>query len=302
MAEHKPVWTIVKIIEWTKQYFKGKGVENPRLDAEVLLCDVLKCSRLDLYTHFDQPLEEEELKKYRTYVMRRAQREPLAYILGKKAFLQYEFKVTPATLVPRPETELLVEQVVKLNKAKQPREILDIGCGSGAILVSLLAQLQESRGLGLDISSEAVEVTLENAQALGVQERCAALVSDLFAHMLPDDKFNVIVSNPPYIPSNLLATLDADVRKEPKAALDGGKDGLDFYRKILAEINQYLLPEGMLALEIGINQGAAVKTLCQDAGFAVVNVQKDYAGIDRLVFATKEGSCYADEIMAIRIN
>lgn len=302
MAENKPVWTIVKIVEWTKQYFKGKGVENPRLDAEVLLCDVLKCTRLDLYTHFDQPLEEAELKKYREYVARRAKMEPLAYILGRKAFMQHELKVTTATLVPRPETELLVEQVIKLNAAKEPREILDIGCGSGAILVALLAELKRSRGLGIDISPEAVAVTMENAQALGVEERCAALVSNLFEHMLPDDKFHVLVSNPPYIPTGELALLAPDVQKEPRAALDGGADGLDFYRKILQQAPQYLLPDSMVALEIGIHQGQAVKELCQAAGFKVVNVQPDYAGIDRLVFATKEGSSYANEIMAIKIN
>lgn len=136
--ENKPLWTITRVLEWTKQYFANKGIENPRLDAEILLCAVLKCERITLYVHFDQPLDDTELAEYRSYVTRRANQEPLAYILGTKAFMKHSFKVTPAVLVPRPETELLVESVAKAAVGAGAENLLDIGTGSGAIIVSLL--------------------------------------------------------------------------------------------------------------------------------------------------------------------
>jgi len=298
MQEARPVWTIIKILDWTKQYFQTKGVENPRLDAEVLLCDVLHCTRLHLYTNFDQPLQEEELNKFREYVARRVKKEPVAYILGRKGFLKETFKVTKDTLIPRPETELLVEKLLSLKALQGPKEILDLGCGSGIIAISLLQGLPQARGLATDINPEAVAVTLDNAQALGVGDRCAGLVSDLYQHVLADDKFDLIVSNPPYIPKAVLPTLSAEVRQEPVAALDGGTDGLDFYRRILAQAQQHLLPQSLVAFEIGIEQGKAVAELCKAAGFSVTVVCRDYAGIDRMVFATRKGSIYEDEIMA----
>jgi release factor glutamine methyltransferase len=298
MQEAKSVWTIIKILDWTKQYFQSKGVDSPRLDAEVLLCDVLHCSRLHLYTNFDQPLQEEELKKYREYVARRVKREPVAYILGQKGFMKEVFKVTKDTLIPRPETELLVEKILSLKAFQGDKEILDIGCGSGIIIISLLLGLPQARGLAIDIDPSAVAVTLDNAKALGVEERCAGLVSDLFEHVLPDDKFDLIVSNPPYIPSAVIPTLEPEVRQEPVLALDGGKDGLDFYRRILEQADNHLLPQGLLALEIGIDEGKAVAEMCKAAGFKATAVCLDYAGIERMVFATKKGTIYADEIMA----
>jgi len=300
MEQGKPSWTIVKILEWTKQYFADKGVETPRLDAEVLLCDVLKCQRINLYVNFDQPLEEDELHIYRSYVAKRAKHEPLAYILGHRAFMHSEFKVTEDTLVPRPETELLVEEIVNLNKDKGPREILDIGCGSGVIVVSLLQLLPESRGLAVDIKAKAVAVTLENAESLGVANRCNGLVSDLFENVVKDKKFDIIVSNPPYIPTADLSSLAADVLKEPRGALDGGPKGMDFYERILQGVNVFLASEGMVAFEVGIGQGEQVADLCRAQGLTITAVRNDYANIDRMVFATKEGSKYANEILAIR--
>ena len=300
MVQEKPIWTILKILDWTKQYFKNKGVENPRLDAEVLLCAVLKCERIKLYTNFDQPLEEDELAKYREFVLRRGKMEPLAYIVGHKEFMDSDFKVTKDTLVPRPETELLVEELIKMNETKGPREILDMGCGSGAILLSLLKELPEARGLGIDINPGAVAVTIENAKNLQLEDRTAVLVSDLYKNLLPDDKFNLIVSNPPYIPTGDMQGLAQDVQKEPHEALDGGIDGLDYYKRILQHIGDFLLPTGMAAFEIGIGQGEQVARLCQEAGLSITTIGKDYANIDRMVFATKEETDYANEIMALR--
>ena len=230
----KPVWTIMKILNWTKQHFEARGVENPRLDAEVLLCAVLKCERIKLYTEFDKPLSEEERDKMRSYVERRTKHEPLAYIIGERAFMRNNFKVTPATLVPRPETELLVKSLVKaapMLRADGAVKALDIGTGSGAIIVSLLDYLPAAVGVGVDISNEALAVAKENAAAIGVDKRVAFRQSDLFSNVPVEKKFDIIVSNPPYIPAADIATLAQDVQQEPRTALDGGADGLNFYRR-----------------------------------------------------------------------
>lgn len=300
MQEQKTVWTILKILQWTQQYFQSKDVENPRLDAEVLLCAVLDKSRIQLYTNFDEPLEEQELKQYRGYVARRAAREPVAYILGHKGFLQYDFKVTKDTLIPRPETELLVEQLVSLNRDRGPVRILDLGCGSGAIIDSLLAELPEARGMGVDISPGAAAVTRENAQSLGVGDRLETVVSDLYEKVPREEKFQVLVSNPPYIPEGNLAGLQAEVHREPRRALDGGRDGLDFYRRILRDLWSYLDPEGMAAFEIGQGQGEDVARLCREAGLDCVKVRKDYGDMDRMVFAAKGGTVYGNAILEIK--
>lgn len=287
----KSVWTIMKILNWTKQYFEAKGVENPRLDAEVLLCAVLKCQRITLYVDFERPLSDEELSLYREYVKRRGEFEPLAYILGEKAFMRNTFKVTEATLVPRPETELLVESLIRASKRLRSDgdvKILDIGTGSGAIIVSLLDYLPFAKGVGVDISIDALIVAKENADKIGVSKRVGFLHSDIFSKVPLDKKFDIIVSNPPYIPASDIATLDPDVQKEPHSALDGGVDGLDFYRRIASQAAEHLAEDGLLAFEIGINQAEAVQKMCLDAGFAQTAVRQDYAGIDRMVFALKE--------------
>lgn len=280
----------MKIINWTKQYFEAKGVENPRLDAEVLLCAVLKCQRITLYVDFERPLSEEELATYRRYVQRRGNFEPLAYIIGEKAFMRNTFKVTPATLVPRPETELLVESVVKAANLLRPDgdvKLLDIGTGSGAIIVSLLDYLPNAKGVGTDISVDALVVAKNNADRIGVSGRIGFVRSDVFSKLPEDKKFDIIVSNPPYIPAADIAGLDKDVQREPRGALDGGADGLDFYRRITKDACAHLADEGLLAFEVGVNQAQDVQKLCLDAGFAQTAVRRDYAGIERMVFAVK---------------
>lgn len=299
------VWTIMKILNWTKQYFAKMGVEDPRSDAEVLLCAVLKCERLTLYVDFERPLTDEELALMRSYVLRRAKHEPINYILGEKVFMRNVFKVTPATLVPRPETELLVESLVKAApflQAEGAVKILDIGTGSGAIIVSLLDYLPQAKGVGVDISVDALVVAKENAEKIGVKERCGFLRSDVFSRVPLEKKFDIIVSNPPYIPAADIAGLAQDVQQEPHGALDGGEDGLDFYRRICAEAAEHLAEDGLLAFEIGINQSEAVCELCLAHGFKKAVVRKDYAGIDRMVFALKEKEGedkYADLLLEV---
>ena len=301
----KEVWTILKTLNWTKRYFKDKGIENPSLDAELLLCEVLHCQRITLFVDFERPLSEQELATFKGYVVRRAKAEPLAYILGHKEFMGLSFKVTPATLIPRPETELLVESIVKAAKLLRPEgevKLLDIGTGSGAIVVAALAALPKAKGVGADISIEALTVAKENADNQGLQGRIGFIRSDIYSRIPLDKKFDIIVSNPPYIPTATIAELAADVKKEPLGALDGGKDGLDFYRRIIAEADLHLEEEGLLALEIGIGQSEAVVELCRKAGFTLTAVRKDYADIERMVFAVKakeEGEKYADLLLAI---
>ena len=284
------VWTIMKILNWTKQYFEAKGVENPRLDAEVLLCAVLKCQRITLYVDFERPLSEEELATYRDYVQRRGNFETLAYILGERAFMRNSFKVNKAPLVPRPETELLVESLVRIAPMLRPEgdvKILDIGTGSCAIIVSLLDYLPNAKGVGVDISVDALVVAKENSEKIGVTGRIGFVRSDVFSKLPLDKKFDIIVSNPPYIPAEDIAGLDKDVQQEPRGALDGGADGLNFYRRITAEAREHMAEEGILAFEVGIHQAEAVQKLCLEAGFAKTSVRKDYAGIERMVFAVK---------------
>ncbi|MCD8361054.1 MAG: peptide chain release factor N(5)-glutamine methyltransferase [Acidaminococcaceae bacterium] len=295
--ENKPLWTITRVLEWTKQYFANKGIENPRLDAEVLLCAVLKCERITLYVHFDQPLSEEELTEYRGYVARRAQQEPLAYILGEKAFMKHSFKVNPAVLVPRPETELLVESVAKAAAGAGAASLLDLGTGSGAIIVSLLELLPQAVGTAVDVSAAALAVAGENAEAIGVSSRLTLVESNLFAGLPVEQTFDIIVSNPPYIPAADIAGLAADVQREPRGALDGGSDGLDFYRRIAAGCGTWLKPDGLLAFEVGISQAQQVAGLCRQAGLTVTALRKDYAEIERMVFATREGTYYADHLL-----
>ena len=220
---------------------------------------------------------------------RRAAREPVAYILGHKGFLDHDFKVTRDTLIPRPETELLAEYLLDLNRDAGPREILDLGCGSGAILLSLLAGLPEARGLGVDISAGAVSVTLENAGRLGVEARCAVLVSDLFSNIPEDECFDVIVSNPPYIASSEIMALDPSVRDhEPVWALDGGEDGLKFYKGIIKYWRSVLKPGGLIFFEVGEGEAEAVRDMLLEGGFSEAEYRQDSGGTDRVVIGRLE--------------
>lgn len=294
------VWTIARVLDWTKQYFADKGLESPRLDAEILLCSVLNCQRIMLYVHFDQPMQPEELALYKKYVLRRAAFEPLAYILGKRAFMNNDFVVEPGVLVPRPETELLVESIVKVLAKAEALHILELGTGSGAIVVSLLELLTQARATGVDVSPQALKVTKLNAERLGVDDRLTLYQSDLYAALPSGSRFDLVISNPPYIPAAEIAGLAKDVQREPRLALDGGRDGLSFYRRIIAGADKYLNKDGLLAFEIGCEQAQAVCALLSTQGFSVQAVRKDYAELDRMVFATKEGSCYGDAILELK--
>ena len=280
------IWTIGRILKWTEQFFKEKGIESPRLDAEVLLSHILGRERIYLYVHFDEPLEPAERARYRDAIKQRVQRVPVAYIIGEKEFMGLTFKVTEDTLVPRPDTEILVQAAVERLRARgEAPRFADIGTGSGAICLSVLHFLPKAQADTVDISPAARAIAEENAAALEVADRVTFHTGDLLAPLA--GSYDAILSNPPYIPDDDIAALAPEVRlKEPHTALAGGKDGLDFYRRLTADAPALLKDGGFLALEVGIHQAAPVAALAVPA-FSHTEILKDYAGIERVVIAWK---------------
>ena len=313
------IWTIGRILKWTEQYFKDKGIESPRLDAEVLLAHVLEKQRIYLYVHFDEPLQPAELAAYREMIKQRVLHVPVAQILGEKEFMGLTFKVTADTLVPRPDTEILVQAAVERLKAMkgeksatgvladesaaeepaegqpvggadaeqevaEPLHIADIGTGSGAICLSVLHYLAGTVADTVDISPEARAVAEENAASLGLADRVTFHTGDLL-QPLRGMTFAAILSNPPYIPEADIAGLAPEVRlKEPHTALSGGRDGLDFYRRLAKEAPAMLVPGGFMAFEVGIHQAEPVAALAKaNPLIARTEILPDYAGIDRVV-------------------
>lgn len=274
-------WTIGSLLQWTKQYFQGKGVDNPRLDADVLLSSLLGKDRLYLYVHFDQPLQQEELAAFREMVRRRAARVPVAYIIGRREFMGLEFQVSPAVLVPRPDTEILVEAAIARLSAVPGGNILDVGTGSGAVIIGTLSRTPDCRGIGVDISRSALEVAETNAARLLPPGQAAFLAADLFPPRT--DRFDAILSNPPYITSDEMKSLQPEVLQEPALALHGGTDGLDFYRRLTAGGRAYLKPGGFMAFEVGAEQARAVSDLATGQGWRTEEILRDYSGIERVV-------------------
>ena len=285
MAENE-IWTIGKILKWTEQYFAKAELDSPRLDAEVLLAHVLKKERIFLYVHFDQPLDPAELAEYKACIRQRVQHVPVAHITGHKEFMGLDFKVTKDTLIPRPDTEILVEAVLQRLKAgpESDLRLADIGTGSGAICLSLLNYLPQLQAVTVDISPRAIEVARENAAALGVAERIEFFQGDLL-EPIRDRRFEAIVSNPPYIPKSDILTLAQDVKDyEPMSALDGGEDGLDFYRRLLQEAAELLAEDGFLAVEVGIEQAQVLAEMAKGMiQWGRSEIIKDLAGIERVV-------------------
>lgn len=263
MATQQEKWDVLKILNWTKGYLAEKGVENPRLEAEWLLCEALSLDRVGLYLNFDKPLSDAELASYRSMVTRRAKREPLQYILGSQEFMGLDFQVTPAVLIPRHDTEVLVTEAV--NRGQAARSILDIGAGSGCVAVAIAKALPAAEVCAVDISDEALAVARANAKR---HEAAVQFFQGSLLEPFAGRRFDMIVSNPPYIPKAELDTLQPEVRAfEPQNALDGGVDGLDFYRAIVAGAPDYLNPGGWLLFEVGAGQAPDVLGLLKDAGF-----------------------------------
>ena len=281
------IWTIGALLQWTQQYFAGKGIDSPRLDAEILLAHVLHKERIYLYAHYDEPLNGEELAAYRAMVKKRADRLSVAHILGTKAFMGLDFKVSEDVLIPRPETEMLVETVVTAAEGTAP-VIIDIGTGSGAIVLSLLHYLPQATGTGVDISTKALAIAAENGRSLGLDDRVTWIESDLFTQV-PPCTCDWLVSNPPYLTHGDMEQLQPEVRHDPALALYGGDDGLDFYRRIAADSPDYVKVGGHCAVEIGAGQADDVTAIfCTGGAYEHDQTVKDYGGIDRgLVFSRK---------------
>ena len=275
------------------QLIGAAGIESARLDAEVLLCHVLKMEKAEFYFSFDSPLDLADRQKYQELLMRRAKREPLAYITARKEFWSLDFVVTPDVLIPRPETELLVELVLQratLASRKSPLKVLDIGTGSGVIAVSLAKELPQAEIWAVDVSAAALNIAGINSRQHGVASRIQFLQGDVFGPVSGLGLiFDVIVSNPPYVRSRELSDLAPEIcHWEPTTALDGGPDGLDACRRIIYGADKYLAPKGHLLLEIGDDMGKAAAELFACAGdYGTVSVYQDYAGRDRVIAATK---------------
>ncbi len=274
-------WTPLRLLGWTQGFFAQRGVDAPRLTAELLLASALGCDRVRLYLDFDKPLGEPELARYRALVKRRAEGEPTAYLVGAREFFGRRFQVDARVLVPRPETELLVEAA--LAALPEGGAALDLGAGSGAVAVSLALGRPGARVTAVDLSAEALEVARANAAALGAAVEL--LAGDLFAPLPAGARFDVIASNPPYVPTGELAGLQREVRREPRLALDGGPDGLAVLRRIVAEAPRWLSPGGALLLEMHESHLEALPALCLAAGFAAAEARRDLAGLPRLTVA-----------------
>ena len=285
MADEQ-VWTIGRILKWSEQYFQSRGIDTPRLDAEVLLSYVLGEKRIFLYVNFDKPMQKEELSRYRDMVKRRALREPVAYIIGKREFMGLTFAVSPAVLVPQPDTETLVGAAMDRLESGKEHRVADIGTGSGAVAVSLLHYMPELRADAVDISGDALAVASKNAESLGVAERIAFHEGDLLAPLV-GRKFSAIVSNPPYIPHGDIDGLAPEVKAEPVGALDGGADGLDFYRRLVDGAGELLENGGFLAVEVGIDEADKVALLAEGK-WGKTEIVQDLSGIDRVVVLWKK--------------
>jgi len=283
---------IKEILGKTVTFFKKYELDNARLDAEVLLAHLLKCERIDLYVNFDYPLKDEEIDKYRKRIIRRIKGEPVAYITGKKEFMSLDIFVNEKVLIPRPETELLVEKVKTYYEKRNLKNalVVDLGTGSAAIIISLAYYLKSIKAIAVDNSELALKIARKNIKHHNLDNRITLKKGDFLKPILEmksKEKVDIIVSNPPYIESNDMNKLADEVKKEPSLALDGGEDGLDSYREIIPDAAKLLKQGGLLALEIGCNQADMVTSFFNDE-WENVRVMQDYAEKDRLIFAERK--------------
>ncbi len=270
--------TLKEALTFGKDLLKQTGIEEYETDAWLLLEGACKCTRNDYYLRGEKPLTKEQEALWKDYLEKRIKRIPVQHILGIQDFMGLTFQVTPDVLCPRQDTEVLVEEALKY--LKPGNRILDLCTGSGCILISLLKYAKDCTGTGADLSEKALKVAEENAENLNIE--CTLIHSDLFEKI--EGRFDMIVSNPPYIATKEIEALMPEVRDmEPRMALDGKEDGLFFYREIVREAHRYLNPEGWLLFEIGYDQGQAVSEMMKSAGFAGIKVIKDLAGLDRVV-------------------
>jgi release factor glutamine methyltransferase len=291
-AERNGETVLIDTVRMAEGYLRKRGVDAPRLSAELLLSKVLGCNRLDLYMRFDETLDEETLAGYRQVLRRRAEHYPLQYLIGSVEFYSLPFAVREGVFIPRPETELLVEWIDDALRENAEVRFIEFGVGSGVITGSIASGHPGWRGFAFDKSETAALLAKENIERLGIDgERVSIFAADGFESVAGDGEFDLLVANPPYIPTGAIGALHKEVSVyESKVALDGGTDGLTFYPMLAASGRRVLRPGGMIALEIGDGQGGRVARILESAGYERIDVRKDYNGLERLAAAFGPGS------------
>ena len=284
-------WTIRRVVAWATDDLRSRGSSSPRLDVELLLGLVLKLDRVQLIVDADRPLSKDELAAYRALHRRRRAGEPVAYLRGVREFYGRNFRVDARVLVPRPETEILVETALRRTRALSlSARVLDLCTGSGCVAITLARERPTTRVVAVDLSEGALVVARENATRLGVTHQIALLRSDLYAALDPGARFDLITANPPYISELEIPSLPPDVRDfEPRLALAGGEDGLAVVRRVVLGARSFLAPGGVLALEVGAGQAPEVQALFEQGGFTAIERQRDYAGHERVVSGQSSG-------------
>ncbi|RKY94469.1 MAG: peptide chain release factor N(5)-glutamine methyltransferase [Ignavibacteriae bacterium] len=278
--------TVLESLNLSADYLRKHDIESPRINAELLLASILNCKRLDLYLAFDKPLSKDELGKYRNFIKRRGKFEPLQYITGSVEFYGIEIKVNPSVLIPRPETEILIDAVIEQVKTKEEITILDIGCGSGNIAIALAANLSNCKVFGTDISKDALKISMENAEVNGVKNKTEFhqknILSDDFSDLPIMD---IIVSNPPYVSEEKFDTLQNEIKYfEPNFAVTDFSDGYKFYNAISKKAKLLLKPGGKIFFELSENQHIKVKEIMDANGIKDIKINKDYLNIERVIY------------------
>lgn len=287
MKQNPKQLTVLQSIQLSTDYFEEKGIESSRLNAELLLAHVLKCKRLDLYLMFERPLSEEETQNYREFIARRGKFEPLQYILGEVDFYDLKLKVNKNVLIPRPETELLVEKAIEISSMNDIRRIFDIGTGSGNIAIALAKNLNGVKLTSIDQSEEAIKVAKENAGLNDVIDKIEFLHSDIEKYQ-SGEKFDLIISNPPYVSKEDYSTLQKEILEyEPIESVTDNSDGYKYYRMISERAKEMLADGGYILFEMAEGQSEKIKNILQENSFTEINIVKDYQNIDRVIIGKK---------------
>lgn len=281
--------TVLEAIKLSTDYLDKKGIESPRTNAELLLAGILNCKRLDLYLSYDRPLDENEKKIYRNYIAKRGNFEPLQYILGTTEFFGLKFIVNSSVLIPRPETEILVETIIADNKSSHNLNILDVGTGSGNIPISLMKNFTDSFITSIDISDEALNTARHNAELNSVSDKISFVNQNIFENEIYNlSEFDIIVSNPPYVEKDEMKNLQKEILNyEPHNAVTDGGDGYKFYKRIADVSSKLLKTNGGIYFELGMGQSATVFKILHENNFTDIKIIKDYQNIDRVIHGTK---------------
>jgi release factor glutamine methyltransferase len=295
-------WTIQKLLNWITEHLTEKGIDSPRLSAELLLSHVLGLKRIELYTQFDKAVGKEDLDRLRGLVKRAAEHEPVAYLVGRTEFYSLELNVAPECMIPRPETELLTERAIEFLRGRKGTQfVCDLCTGCGCIAVAIAKNHTDCRIIATDICGSALGIGAQNIEKHGLQERVTLLCGDLFEPIVPQldvSKFDLIVCNPPYVSEPEFEKLEKNVRDyEPRLALYAGQDGLDVYRRICEKVGDFMKPDAALMLEIGYAQGRDVNELLEATGvFAEIRVEKDFHNNDRVVTAVRSAAHSSEDL------